>query len=99
MFAKIAANHPSLKGHFPGNPIAPGSLILEEVILALNQTDSSLKVNGFPTVTFSKWLRPECSFRIEFERKSKEHIHFTCRADEQVLCVGVVTFSAAQDRL
>ena len=30
----IAADHPSLAGHFPGNPIVPGVVILEEVVRA-----------------------------------------------------------------
>ena len=31
----IHADHPSLPGHFPGAPLVPGVVILDEVIAAL----------------------------------------------------------------
>ena len=32
---RIAANHPALPGHFPGQPLVPGVILLEQVALAL----------------------------------------------------------------
>ncbi|WP_109126942.1 hydroxymyristoyl-ACP dehydratase [Dyella sp. C11] len=31
----VAADHPSLPGHFPGSPLVPGVMLLEQVALAL----------------------------------------------------------------
>jgi len=31
----IAVDHPSLLGHFPGDPLVPGVMLLEQVALAL----------------------------------------------------------------
>lgn len=33
---RIAADHPSLPGHFPGAPLVPGVILLEQVALALH---------------------------------------------------------------
>lgn len=34
---RVAANHPALAGHFPGQPIVPGVVLLDEALLALAQ--------------------------------------------------------------
>jgi 3-hydroxymyristoyl/3-hydroxydecanoyl-(acyl carrier protein) dehydratase len=31
----IAAEHPALAGHFPGSPIVPGVVLLDEMVRAL----------------------------------------------------------------
>lgn len=33
----IAADHPCLPGHFPGHPLVPGVVILEQVLVAIAQ--------------------------------------------------------------
>ena len=38
----IRANHPSLPGHFPGAPLVPGVVILDEVIAALAEWRAEL---------------------------------------------------------
>jgi len=32
---RVGADHPSLPGHFPGSPLVPGVILLEQVALAL----------------------------------------------------------------
>nr|WP_199042119.1 hydroxymyristoyl-ACP dehydratase [Dyella sp. ASV24] len=32
---RVPADHPSLPGHFPGSPLVPGVMLLEQVALAL----------------------------------------------------------------
>lgn len=34
---RIAADHPAAAGHFPGNPLVPGVVLLDEVISALRE--------------------------------------------------------------
>jgi 3-hydroxymyristoyl/3-hydroxydecanoyl-(acyl carrier protein) dehydratase len=34
---RVAADHPSLPGHFPGRPLVPGVLLLDHVLQALSR--------------------------------------------------------------
>ncbi|AIF46505.1 hypothetical protein [Dyella japonica] len=34
---RVAVDHPSLPGHFPGSPLVPGVMLLEQVALALRE--------------------------------------------------------------
>jgi 3-hydroxymyristoyl/3-hydroxydecanoyl-(acyl carrier protein) dehydratase len=36
----FAPDHPTAAGHFPGNPILPGALLLDEVVLAIAAGES-----------------------------------------------------------
>lgn len=41
----FAADHPTAAGHFPGNPIIPGALLLAEVLHSIAQAEG-LVVNA-----------------------------------------------------
>ncbi len=85
----IPANHPSLAGHFPGNPIVPGVVLLAEVIEALNAWRPDVQAVGLPVVKFLAALRPEQSFSIHFVAAGVDRARFECvREDGQLLVQG-----------
>lgn len=49
----IPADHPCLAGHFPGRPIVPGVVLLDEVAAALG-----VAPGGFTSVRFSRPVQP-----------------------------------------
>jgi 3-hydroxyacyl-[acyl-carrier-protein] dehydratase len=78
---RVPADHPSLPGHFPGNPIVPGVLLLDGVLHALQQA-SGLRMTRLQQVKFIAALLPEeqaqavceidgarASFRITAQRR------------------------------
>lgn len=36
----IDTNHPSLPGHFPGNPVVPGVVLLDRIVAAIERADA-----------------------------------------------------------
>ena len=46
----ISANHPSLPGHFPGAPLVPGVLILDEVLAALRDKHNGCQLTAIRAV-------------------------------------------------
>ena len=44
----IAADHPSLPGHFPGQPVVPGVVVLERVLEAIESGHGPLAALRLP---------------------------------------------------
>lgn len=92
----IAADHPSLAGHFPGNPIVPGVVILEEVMQAFAEGWPGSQVAGMSVIKFLAPLRPEQGFTIRFAESGERGIRFECvRDDGQTLAQGCLTIACA----
>lgn len=92
----IPRDHPSAVGHFPGNPIVPGALLLSEVIHAWETIISD--PIGQTSVKVAKFLsptRPGDTVAIQFESVTTSQVKFICSvADIQVLS-GSLEFSIA----
>jgi 3-hydroxymyristoyl/3-hydroxydecanoyl-(acyl carrier protein) dehydratase len=85
--AAIPADHPCLPGHFPGNPIVPGTLVLERVIESLSQRHAEQRVCEVVSTKFLSPLKPEQTFSIHFQERG-ESIDFECRQGETTLTSG-----------
>jgi 3-hydroxyacyl-[acyl-carrier-protein] dehydratase len=54
----IDAAHPCLPGHFPGQPVVPGVVILEQVVAAIEALHGPLPALRLPQVKFLQPLLP-----------------------------------------
>jgi 3-hydroxyacyl-[acyl-carrier-protein] dehydratase len=62
----IPADHPCLAGHFPGHPLVPGVVIVEQVLaLIASRSGLPLQPLSLPQVKFLQPLLPEQCARIE----------------------------------
>lgn len=93
----INDQHPSLPGHFPGNPVVPGVVILDEVIHALAQWQPQLHIKGFNTVKFLQPLLPNESFSIEFTLSKSDRMKFECKKNQMVLASGLINLTSETD--
>lgn len=66
----IGHDHPSLEGHFPGNPVVPGVLVLDRV-LAIAEAWSGQPVGavGLPQVKFVQPLLPGQRAEVALQRQ------------------------------
>jgi 3-hydroxyacyl-[acyl-carrier-protein] dehydratase len=91
----IRADHPSLAGHFPGAPIVPGVVILDEVAAALAQWRKECQLTGIPAVKFLLPLKPEQPFTISLTpaKGAKAVVDFCCRTDGHMIVEGRLEIS------
>jgi len=74
-------DHASAPGHFPGNPIIPGALLLSEVLRAI-ETDLGNTLCPFQikSAKFLHPVRPGDRVLIAFSRSDGRKIKFSCMA-------------------
>jgi 3-hydroxyacyl-[acyl-carrier-protein] dehydratase len=89
----INRDHPALPGHFPGHPIVPGVVVLEEVIQTLRETyGQELVVTGMPAVKLSSPLRPEKRLTITVVSEDTNTAAFTCQVGSRLVASGSIRF-------
>ena len=99
----ISKDHPALPGHFPGRPIVPGVVVLDEVVETLKEEYGqglvvaweSVKehlVTGLPAVKLSSPLLPEELLTITVEPEDSETVAFTCRVGHRLIASGSIRF-------
>lgn len=92
--AMVPVEHPSLPGHFPGNPIVPGVLLLERVLDAARAwRGPGSRLAGLPAVKFLSPLLPAERFDIHLEDEGTR-IRFTCTAGIRLLAQGSLALAA-----
>ncbi|MDJ0807025.1 MAG: hydroxymyristoyl-ACP dehydratase [Gammaproteobacteria bacterium] len=91
--ASVPFDHPCLAGHFPGNPVVPGTVILENLSKAiLNQWPGAL-VCEVINAKFLSPLKPGETVSMHLSRQAKA-VHFDCKRAGDLIATGrlAVTF-------
>lgn len=79
---RIGTDHPALPGHFPGNPVVPGVVLITEVLRAARALiDPELSVRGLPSVKFLAPVLPGEPLRIVLEPAADGRVRFTVQRD------------------
>jgi 3-hydroxymyristoyl/3-hydroxydecanoyl-(acyl carrier protein) dehydratase len=91
------ADHPAAQGHFPGNPIIPGAVLLGEVIAAA--TGQFRLPDSGCAVTSAKFLRPVRpgeEVLMLLEPQAQGAIRFECRVGDDVALSGTLRSGSSQ---
>jgi len=87
---EIADHHPAYAGHFPNNPVFPGALLLDHIILAIESTlEPYFEVTQISSVKFISPLRPGEPVALHHERQDAL-IRFSVRVHDRVVAKGQV---------
>lgn len=99
---QFPANHPCGAGHFPGNPIIPGALLLDEA-LACIAADLSLRnpslQNGLWQVKSAKFpqpARPGDTVLASYSLAPGGEIRFECAVSGKKVLSGIARSQTAQ---
>ncbi len=89
---QLPAAHPSFAGHFPGNPIIPGAVLLDELLAAIE------RAQGRPTAAWAvKWVkflhpvRPGDGLELEITPGPGGDIRFRCWIGALEVVSGLVS--------
>lgn len=84
----ISADHPSLAGHFPGNPIVPGAVIMAEIAAITGECFPDLRIKGVRRAKFLAPVKPGQRLRIRLQRRSADEMGFECVLDSGPCVTG-----------
>jgi 3-hydroxyacyl-[acyl-carrier-protein] dehydratase len=84
----VAPDHPSSRGHFEGNPIIPGAVLLSEAVLAIERSIGAPRAPfAISSAKFLRPARPGDRVVIEFSRSGGE-LGFSCAVEGRIVLTG-----------
>jgi len=94
---RFAVDDPTAAGHFPGHPVIPGALLLEEIVRAIAGDDLAVREIVIPAVKFLAPVRPGEVVRLRWRWRDDGQISFEGRlADgERLAAAGTLRFGSA----
>jgi acyl-coenzyme A synthetase/AMP-(fatty) acid ligase len=91
---EVPEDHPAFAGHFPGQPILPGALLVSQVLEAVRSVPAlSARIGSQPTLAAAKFLapvRPGSTLRIDLipEDGASRGLRFEVRCGDAVAASG-----------
>jgi 3-hydroxyacyl-[acyl-carrier-protein] dehydratase len=87
----VAPDHPAAEGHFPGNPIIPGAVLLAEALHAIGtHLGFALERCRIRSAKFPHPARPGSRVAIEFSGDPRDALRFRCTVAEATVLLGEV---------
>lgn len=94
MLFRIAANHPSLAGHFPGNPVVPGVVLLDHIFAAAKSALPTQRVCGMRKIKFLQPVLPEQVCEVQWAAVKEAQVRFACVCEGRRVAEGNLLLEA-----
>jgi 3-hydroxymyristoyl/3-hydroxydecanoyl-(acyl carrier protein) dehydratase len=82
---QIPDDHPAFSGHFPGNPILPGAVLVEMVVECA--TEVGWTVKSIEAIKFGRSIRRGGDLAVRFQREGRS-VHFACTMGTEAVASG-----------
>ena len=87
--------HPALEGHFPGEPILPGAVLLDEALHAIESAEGlSGRLWRIDSVKFPAAAVDGALLLLDYERSGSGTIRFRIRDGGRLIATGTLTAHA-----
>ena len=87
----VPAQHPAFDGHFPGAPLLPGVVLLDEMLEAVRVAGAGDSAWSISTAKFLHPVRPGDTLTLEHEPPlANGAVRFTIRSAEQLVASGTL---------
>lgn len=87
---RVPADHPSLIGHFPGNPVTPGVVLLDIVRRAAEEHAPGVSWAGVKQVKFLRTVLPEQACELHLSRKGDDRMAFRIEHNGELAASGTL---------
>ncbi|HEY3809664.1 MAG TPA: hypothetical protein VGL50_06990 [Steroidobacteraceae bacterium] len=84
---RIPPDHPALAGHFPGTPVIPGALLLDE---ALHSIDPRVRGWHIASVKFHRAVRPNEPMQLDWHQERSGALRVEIRAGQALVLSAAV---------
>ena len=92
---RIPADHPSLPGHFPGRPVVPGVVLLDEVSAILAARHPGRWAAGWARIKFTHPVGPEQDVTVYAGPGDGGRVAVLCRVDGRDVLGGTALLGPA----
>ena len=92
----IASDHPAFAGHFPGLPIVPGVVLLDEALYAIGmQIDADLSTCQLSSVKFLSPVSPGEPVAVSYDISATGAIRFDISTGERKVASGTLRLAGS----